>query len=111
MSPQNGPLRASSQRGFAAATLCSAAPKSWSAIRRFVLTDAAERLIGWSSDLDFGRRQKNVGVSMPCATAWHWYFLGNSGIVADISAGGEPVPEIRDLGMLARHNADCELGG
>jgi len=39
------------------------------------------------------------------------YFLDNSGIVADISAGGEPAPEIRDLGMLARHNADCELGG
>lgn len=39
------------------------------------------------------------------------YFLRNSGIVADISARGEPAPEIRDLGMFARQNADCELGG
>src|SRR5271163_3994218 len=39
------------------------------------------------------------------------HFLGNSGIVADIGAVGQPALEVRDLGMFRRHNADRELGG
>jgi Integrase core domain len=45
------------------------------------------------------------------APAESQYLLGNGGVVADIGAVGEPTPEIRDLGMIGRHNGGCQLGG
>ena len=66
-------------------------PKSWCAIGRFALTDASERLICLSSELDFGRKQKNVGVSMPCAMSWHWMrdWLRPLGLCTGIATMGD----------------------
>jgi hypothetical protein len=39
------------------------------------------------------------------------HFFCNADVIANIGPLGEPAPEIRDVGVFSRHNADGELGG